>query len=77
MTLLTSSVNGKVVICAMADKEAVSKGAHCGKVIKEAATILGGGGGGRPDMAQAGGKLPEKISEALDSVYKIVETLVK
>ncbi|WP_252254392.1 alanine--tRNA ligase [Clostridium sp. ZBS12] len=77
LTLLTSSVNGKVVICAMADKEAVSKGAHCGKVIKDAATILGGGGGGRPDMAQAGGKLPEKISEALDSVYKIVETLVK
>ncbi|WP_252236283.1 alanine--tRNA ligase [Clostridium sp. CH2] len=77
LTLLTSSVDGKVVICAMADKEAVSKGAHCGKVIKEVATILGGGGGGRPDMAQAGGKLPEKISEALDSVYKIVETLVK
>ncbi|MDR5586831.1 MULTISPECIES: alanine--tRNA ligase [Clostridium] len=77
LTLLTSSIDGKVVICAMADKEAVSKGAHCGKVIKEAATILGGGGGGRPDMAQAGGKLPEKISEALDSVYKIVETLVK
>lgn len=60
LTLLTSSVDGKVVICAMADKEAVSKGAHCGKVIKEVATILGGGGGGRPDMAQAGGKLPEK-----------------
>ncbi|NFH88716.1 alanine--tRNA ligase [Clostridium botulinum] len=77
LTLLTSSIDGKVVICAMADKEAVSKGAHCGKVIKEAATILGGGGGGRPDMAQAGGKLPEKISDALDSVYKIVETLVK
>lgn len=77
LTLLVSSIEEKVVICAMADKEAVKNGAHCGKVIKEVATILGGGGGGRPDMAQAGGKLPEKINESIDSVYKIVETLVK
>ena len=41
------------------------KGAHCGKIIKEVANITGGGGGGRPDMAQAGGKTPEKLDEAI------------
>ncbi|NOW11152.1 alanyl-tRNA synthetase [Clostridium saccharobutylicum] len=60
IVLLMSENNGKVIICAMATKDAVAKGAHCGKLIKEVSAILGGGGGGRPDMAQAGGKLPEK-----------------
>ena len=61
----------------MATKDAVSKGAHCGKLIKEVASILGGGGGGRPDMAQAGGKSPEKIGEAINESYKIIESLAK
>ncbi|MBW6409833.1 alanine--tRNA ligase [Clostridium weizhouense] len=77
LTVLTSETDGKVIICAMATKDAVSNGVHCGKVIKEVSSILGGGGGGRPDMAQAGGKLPEKVEEALNEVYKIVETLAK
>ena len=77
IVLLMSENNGKVIICAMASKDAVAKGAHCGKLIKEVSAILGGGGGGRPDMAQAGGKLPEKIGEAISESYKIVETLAK
>lgn len=77
IVLLMSKSNGKVIICAMASKDAVAKGAHCGKLIKEVSAILGGGGGGRPDMAQAGGKLPEKIGEAITESYKIVETLAK
>ncbi|BCZ48230.1 alanine--tRNA ligase [Clostridium gelidum] len=77
MVLLMSENAGKVIICAMATKDAVAKGAHCGKLIKEVSTILGGGGGGRPDMAQAGGKLPGKIQEAINESYKIVETLAK
>lgn len=77
IVLLMSESNGKVIICAMASKDAVAKGAHCGKLIKEVSAILGGGGGGRPDMAQAGGKLPEKIGEAITESYKIVETLAK
>ena len=77
VVVLMSEVSGKVIICAMASKEAVAKGAHCGKIIKEISAILGGGGGGRPDMAQAGGKLPEKIQEAIEEAYKIVGTLVK
>lgn len=77
IVLLMSANAGKVIICAMADKDAVAKGAHCGKLIKEISAILGGGGGGRPDMAQAGGKQPEKIQEAIEASYKIVETLAK
>ncbi len=77
VVLLMSSNSGKVAICAMATKDAVAKGAHCGKLIKEVSAILGGGGGGRPDMAQAGGKSPEKIQEAIEEAYKIMGTLVK
>ena len=77
IVLLMSANAGKVIICAMASKDAVSKGAHCGKLIKEVSAILGGGGGGRPDMAQAGGKFPERIQEAINESYKIVETLAK
>ncbi|MGN0144977.1 MAG: alanine--tRNA ligase [Clostridium sp.] len=77
LVLLMSENNGKVIICAMASKDAVAKGAHCGKLIKEVSSILGGGGGGRPDMAQAGGKLPEKIQDAINESYKIVESLAK
>jgi alanyl-tRNA synthetase len=46
----------------------VQKGFHAGKLIKEVAAICGGGGGGRPNMAQAGGKKPEKLQEALQQV---------
>ncbi len=46
----------------------VKKGYHAGKIIKEVATRCGGGGGGRPDMAQAGGKDPSKLTEALNSI---------
>ena len=77
IVLLMSANAGKDIICAMATKEAIAKGAHCGKLIKDISAILGGGGGGRPDMAQAGGKLPEKIQEAIEESYKIVGTLVK
>ena len=74
---LGSNVNDKVQFVAMASKSAIDKGVHCGKIIKEVAKIAGGGGGGRPDMAQAGGKLPEKLDEAIDNVCSIIETLVK
>lgn len=77
VVVLGSTANGKVQFVAMASKEAVSKGVHCGKIIKEVATVAGGGGGGRPDMAQAGGKLPEKLKEAMDKASIIIETLVK
>jgi alanyl-tRNA synthetase len=75
--VLGSVYAGKVQLVAMASKNAVSNGVHCGKIIKEVAAITGGGGGGRPDMAQAGGKLPEKLDEAISQVEHILDTLVK
>ncbi len=70
--VLASSEGEKVNIIAMATKDAVSKGAHAGNIIREVAKVTGGGGGGKPDSAQAGGKDPSKIDEALS----IVETLI-
>jgi len=72
VVVLGSTVNGKVNLVAAATKDAVNKGIHAGNIIREVAKKTGGGGGGRPDMAQAGGKAPEKLTEAL----KIVELLV-
>jgi alanyl-tRNA synthetase len=67
----------KVNFVVMASKEAVEKGVHAGNAIREIAKIAGGGGGGRPDMAQAGGKDVSKIDEALKHSVKVVEAQVK
>lgn len=72
-----SKKNGKVTFIAMATKDLTSKGIHCGNIIKEVSRIAGGGGGGRPDMAQAGGKYPSKIEEALSIVTALVEEQLK
>ncbi len=62
----------KVNFVVMATKDAVAKGIHAGNIIKETAKVAGGGGGGRPDMAQAGGKNPEKITEALTMATEVI-----
>ena len=62
------SERSKVQFVAAATKDAVAKGVHAGNLLREVAKIAGGGGGGRPDMAQAGGKDPSKITEALQKV---------
>lgn len=62
----------KVNLIVMADEEAVKKGAHAGNIIKAIAPLVGGGGGGRPNMAQAGGKNPLGIDEALSKVKEIL-----
>ena len=71
--LATETEEGKVLLLCVCGKTAVAAGAHAGKIIKEVAKIVGGGGGGRPDSATAGGKNPQKIDEALQSVSAIVE----
>ena len=50
----------------------VKAGKHAGKIVGELAKICGGGGGGKPDMAQAGGKLPEKLPEALEAARQLL-----
>jgi len=74
--IVLASDNGeKVALLAMASESAISKGAHAGNIIKEVAKITGGGGGGRPNMAQAGGRDSSKIEEALSRVLTIIEEL--
>lgn len=67
----------KVNLVAMATKDVVQQGAHAGNIIKEVAQKVGGGGGGRPDMAQAGGKNPDKLNEALQLAKAVLENQVK
>ena len=77
MVAVLSSVNGeKVNLLCVCGAEAVKKGAHAGKIIKEVAKIVGGGGGGRPDSATAGGKNPAKLEEALEAVNNIVDAML-
>ncbi len=71
--VLGAAAEEKVNFVVMLTKDVQEKGLHAGKIIKEVATIAGGSGGGRPDMAQAGGKKPEKLEEALSAVAGIVE----
>ncbi|HLR61078.1 MAG TPA: alanine--tRNA ligase [Lentibacillus sp.] len=70
--LLAAENDQKVQLAAGVTKELTTKGLHAGNLIKQAAEICGGGGGGRPDMAQAGGKNPDKINDALDSAKQYV-----
>ncbi|MEM9752734.1 MAG: alanine--tRNA ligase [Planctomycetota bacterium] len=65
--LLAASSEGKVALLASVPEDAVNKGLRAGDWIKEVAPIVGGGGGGRPDMAQAGGKDASKLPEALEA----------
>ena len=63
--LFGSGGEGKVLLIAALSKELVERGLSAGDWVKAAAKLVGGGGGGRPDLAQAGGKIPEKLPEAL------------
>jgi len=73
VVVLASEAAGKVSLMATATKGAMEKGAHAGNLIKEIASLVGGGGGGRPNMAQAGGKKPEGIGDAIAKVKEVLE----
>lgn len=77
VVVLASAVDGKVSLMATATKGALDKGAHAGNLIKECAKLVGGGGGGRPNMAQAGGKNPAGIEEALLKAKEVVESQIQ
>ena len=75
--VLASDLDGKVNLVVMATDEAQKKGAHAGNLIKGIAALVGGGGGGRPNMAQAGGKNPAGIQEALVKAEEVLADQMK
>lgn len=75
--IVLASVNeGKVNLMVAATDDVVAKGAHAGNIIKAAAPKVGGGGGGRPNMAQAGGKNPSGINEALEAAREALASQI-
>jgi alanyl-tRNA synthetase len=76
VVILGRSNDGKVSLIVRTSSD-LSKKVPAGQVIKELAPIVGGRGGGKPDMAEGGGTQPEKLSEALQASYEVVERLVK
>ncbi len=77
VVVLAAVMGEKVSILTMATKDAVAKGAHSGNIVKAVAKLCGGGGGGRPDMAQAGAKDASKVDAALAEAPAIIEAMLK
>jgi alanyl-tRNA synthetase len=75
VVVLGSVAEGKVSICAGVSKDLTGR-IKAGDIVKQLAPIMGGGGGGRPDMAQAGGKFPEKLPEAIQKAAEVIEGLL-
>ncbi|MCL2837994.1 MAG: alanine--tRNA ligase [Oscillospiraceae bacterium] len=73
--VLVSVTDGKGSMVAMATKDAVEKGIHCGNIVKEASAILGGGGGGKPDSAQGSGNDFSKTLEAFNKIREMVASV--
>ncbi|MGN0107858.1 MAG: alanine--tRNA ligase [Hominilimicola sp.] len=77
VAVMGAQTDGKITFVAMASKDSVKKGVHCGKIIKDITAIAGGRGGGKPDMAQGGGSDASKIDDALARVDEIVAEQTK
>ena len=73
VVVIASAAEGKVKLMATATDEAIKAGAHAGNLIKGIAALVGGGGGGRPNMAQAGGKNPDGIQAALKKAAEVLK----
>ncbi len=72
IVVLGSQAGSKAMLIAVVTKDLTDQ-YHAGNIVKEIATVVGGRGGGRPDMAQAGGNQPENLDQALEKVYEVVE----
>ena len=75
--VLASGNDGKVSLMATATDGAMKQGAHAGNLVKAIAGCVGGGGGGRPNMAQAGGKNPAGIPDALAKAAEVLESQIQ
>ncbi|MBO8141452.1 MAG: alanine--tRNA ligase [Firmicutes bacterium] len=72
VVVLAAIVQGKVNLLAMATKDLVAEGVHAGRIVREAAEAVGGGGGGQPHLARAGGRSPEGLPEALERARHVI-----
>lgn len=77
VVVLGTVINGKPSLVAAVTPDLVKKGLHAGELVKGVAQVVGGGGGGRPTLAQAGGKDPNRLAEALSKVDSLVRELLK
>lgn len=77
VTLVATVSEGKASFVCKVGEEALRKGAHAGNLLREVAKLAGGGGGGKPDFATAGGKQPEKLPEALDAAGPLLAAMLK
>jgi alanyl-tRNA synthetase len=76
LVVLGSENDGKVFLVGSASPEVIAKGIQANKVIKQVAGLVGGGGGGKPELAQAGGKNPAALPEAIASVENLVKSML-
>ena len=77
IVVLAGEADGKVLWAVKASKSAVERGAHAGNLVRELAKMTGGGGGGRPDFASAGGRDASKVDEALSQAPQILSGQIK
>lgn len=77
LVVLASEKDEKIAFVSMATKDASKVGVHAGNIIKEVAKMTGGSGGGRPEMAQAGGKDKSRLKEAMESVEELLKNQIK
>lgn len=74
--VLLAGVDEKIIFICKASKDVVEKGVHCGNIVRDAAKLTGGGGGGRPDFAQAGGRDISKLDEAMAKAPEIIANML-
>lgn len=77
LVVLGTTDQGKVSLIAAATKDVSGSKVHAGNIVKSVAELVGGGGGGRADLAEAGGRNPEQLDHALEQVYEFVKEQVK
>ncbi|MBI4007140.1 MAG: alanine--tRNA ligase, partial [Planctomycetes bacterium] len=70
--VLGTTEDGRVILITCLSQDLIKRGLHAGNIAKDIARIVGGGGGGKPDIAQAGGQLTDRLDEALKASYKII-----
>jgi alanyl-tRNA synthetase len=74
VVVLGADIEGRPSLVAAVTSDLVGRGVHAGRLVKEVARVVGGGGGGKPTMAHAGGRDPERLPEALDLVSELVQS---